>query len=164
MPVVLRGSRGPKAKYWPAIDFDTGLPITVDYDKPWVQSIKGGVQFIAAGGLIRGPGTGTSDSIPAWLSNGEFVVNAAAVRRLGTGFLNALNGFALGGLVSGPRVGFAAGGLVSSTSSSGQPVHLHLGTHSFALSGASNVVSSLVVEANRQQMRSAGTKPSWYGR
>jgi hypothetical protein len=43
-------------------------------------------------------------------------------------------------------------------------VHLHLGTHSFALSGASNIVSSLVVEANRQQMRSAGTKPSWYGR
>jgi hypothetical protein len=32
----------------------------------------------AAGGWISGPGTGTSDSIPRWLSNGEFVVNAAA--------------------------------------------------------------------------------------
>lgn len=30
----------------------------------------------AIGGWIRGPGTGTSDSIPAMLSNGEFVVNA----------------------------------------------------------------------------------------
>ncbi|HEY1245867.1 MAG TPA: hypothetical protein VGF29_13665, partial [Hyphomicrobiaceae bacterium] len=32
------------------------------------------------GGMVRGPGTGTSDSIPAWLSNGEYVVNAAATR------------------------------------------------------------------------------------
>lgn len=30
----------------------------------------------AIGGLVRGPGTPTSDSIPAWLSTGEFVVNA----------------------------------------------------------------------------------------
>ena len=35
--------------------------------------------FLAAdGGYISGPGTGRSDSIPARLSNGEFVVNAAA--------------------------------------------------------------------------------------
>jgi hypothetical protein len=37
----------------------------------------------AGGGLIRGPGTGTSDSIPARLSNGEYVVRAAVVRRPG---------------------------------------------------------------------------------
>ncbi|MDP9012846.1 MAG: phage tail tape measure protein [Pseudomonadota bacterium] len=34
--------------------------------------------YSAAGGEIRGPGTATSDSIPAMLSNGEFVINAAA--------------------------------------------------------------------------------------
>jgi len=34
----------------------------------------------ASGGQVRGPGTGTSDSIPAWLSNGEYVINAAATR------------------------------------------------------------------------------------
>lgn len=34
----------------------------------------------ASGGKIRGAGTGTSDSIPAMLSNGEFVTNAAATR------------------------------------------------------------------------------------
>jgi hypothetical protein len=33
---------------------------------------------MATGGLIRGPGTGTSDSIMARLSNGEYVVNAKA--------------------------------------------------------------------------------------
>lgn len=36
----------------------------------------------ADGGRITGPGTATSDSIPAWLSNGEGVVNAAAMRSL----------------------------------------------------------------------------------
>lgn len=34
----------------------------------------------ATGGKVAGPGTGTSDSIPAMLSNGEFVMTAAATR------------------------------------------------------------------------------------
>jgi len=37
-------------------------------------------QFAADGGMIRGPGTGTSDSIPGWLSDGEFVLTERAVR------------------------------------------------------------------------------------
>lgn len=45
----------------------------------------------ATGGYISGEGTSTSDSIPAMLSNGEFVVKASAVRKYGTGFLNAVN-------------------------------------------------------------------------
>ena len=45
----------------------------------------------AAGGYISGPGTGTSDSIPSMLSNGEYVVNAAAVRKIGVPTLNAIN-------------------------------------------------------------------------
>ncbi|MFJ6783740.1 hypothetical protein [Streptomyces yangpuensis] len=45
----------------------------------------------ARGGIIRGPGTSTSDSIPAMLSNGEYVLRAAAVGRLGLGTLDALN-------------------------------------------------------------------------
>lgn len=49
----------------------------------------------ATGGRISGPGTGTSDSIPAWLSNGEHVIRAASVNRLdrtvGPNFLNVLN-------------------------------------------------------------------------
>nr|DAZ15034.1 MAG TPA: Tail tape measure [Caudoviricetes sp.] len=57
----------------------------------------------AQGGFIAGPGTGTSDSIPAMLSNGEYVVRAAAVRKIGVPTLNALNRgrthFAEGGYV-----------------------------------------------------------------
>tara|TARA_R100001015_G_C4607108_1_gene162205 strand:- start:222 stop:1424 length:1203 start_codon:yes stop_codon:yes gene_type:complete len=41
-------------------------------------------KFLAAeGGFVSGPGTETSDSIPARLSDGEFVVKASAVRGLG---------------------------------------------------------------------------------
>lgn len=45
----------------------------------------------ATGGYVAGPGTGTSDSIPAMLSNGEYVINASAVRRIGVWNLDALN-------------------------------------------------------------------------
>jgi TP901 family phage tail tape measure protein len=57
----------------------------------------------ASGGYISGPGTGTSDSIPAWLSNGEYVIKAAAVSKYGVGFLEKVNRmrFADGGFVGG---------------------------------------------------------------
>ena len=42
-------------------------------------------RMVAEGGEIVGPGTSTSDSIPALLSDGEFVMNAKAVRGLGGG-------------------------------------------------------------------------------
>lgn len=49
----------------------------------------------ATGGRISGPGTGTSDSIPMWLSNGEHVIMAASASKLdrtvGPNFLNVLN-------------------------------------------------------------------------
>lgn len=48
------------------------------------------IPLLATGGLIKGLGTGTSDSILARVSNGEFVVNAAATRR-NLGQLQALN-------------------------------------------------------------------------
>lgn len=55
----------------------------------------------ASGGPIFGPGTSTSDSIPALLSNGEYVVKAAAVNKYGMGFFHNLNAmrFANGGAV-----------------------------------------------------------------
>jgi hypothetical protein len=45
----------------------------------------------ARGGLIVGGGTDTSDSIPAMVSNHEFMVNAAAVRRVGVETLHRIN-------------------------------------------------------------------------
>lgn len=57
--------------------------------------------MFATGGHVTGPGSGTSDSIPAWLSNGEYVINAAAVQRYGKGTFDQLNAqkFATGGHV-----------------------------------------------------------------
>lgn len=60
----------------------------------------------ATGGRISGPGTGTSDSIPAWLSNGEAVLKASSLRKLdakyGRGFFNTLN--ATGDVPAGSRI------------------------------------------------------------
>jgi TP901 family phage tail tape measure protein len=60
----------------------------------------------ASGGYISGPGTATSDSIPAMLSDGEYVIKAAAVNKFGKGFLDAINagrlpGFKMGGSIGG---------------------------------------------------------------
>lgn len=67
----------------------------------------------ATGGSVAGPGTGTSDSIPAMLSNGEYVLNAQAVDRLGVPFLNGLN--------TGRLRGFASGGIVGSGGAYNRP-------------------------------------------
>lgn len=59
----------------------------------------------AGGGPVFGPGTGTSDSILASLSNGEFVIPADAVRKWGVGhfeqYRKVAPRFAEGGLVGG---------------------------------------------------------------
>lgn len=71
---------------------------------------NGQSQFYAEGGHVSGPGTATSDSIPAWLSDGEFVQPTHVVDHYGVGFMEALRhkqipkdmfpGFARGGRVS----------------------------------------------------------------
>jgi hypothetical protein len=54
-------------------------------DKFYANPIPGITSLAAGGGEIIGPGTGTSDSIPARLSDGEFVMTAQAVRNAGNG-------------------------------------------------------------------------------
>ena len=44
-----------------------------------------GIASMMQGGEVTGPGTGTSDSVPARLSDGEFVITAKAVRGAGGG-------------------------------------------------------------------------------
>jgi TP901 family phage tail tape measure protein len=74
--------------------------ITIDVT---TKGAKNGQPY-ATGGFVSGPGTGTSDSIPAMLSNGEYVLRAAAVKKIGLDNLNKLNKadamkFANGGMV-----------------------------------------------------------------
>jgi hypothetical protein len=77
-----------------------------------VMALLGGIKKFAAGGYVTGPGTSTSDSIPARLSAGEYVVRAAAVQRVGVAFLDAINGLRTPPAWDGQRLAFAAGGLV----------------------------------------------------
>jgi hypothetical protein len=64
---------------------------------------------VATGGYITGPGTATSDSIPAMLSNGEYVVQASSVGKYGVAMLNSINNGTFG-----PR--YATGGIVKNYS------------------------------------------------
>ena len=66
-------------------------------------------QYYGAGGLSR------SDTVPAMLTPGEFVVNRSAVSKFGTGFFAALNNLSVPAQALAQRVqGFASGGLVPS--------------------------------------------------
>lgn len=72
----------------------------------------GMVQQFSNGGAVWGAGTATSDSIPAMLSNGEFVINAASTRRH-RALLEAINKnrYASGGVVGvAPQVAALGGG------------------------------------------------------
>lgn len=79
-------------------------------------SAIGGIGGMATGGFIQGPGTSTSDSIPAMLSDGEYVIKADSVRKYGTNFLNAVNEGKFGKIKS-KVLGFAQGGEIGTMSS-----------------------------------------------
>ena len=81
---------------------------TISTVKQAQQTIEN-VPAYAVGGLVQGAGTATSDSIPARLSNGEFVVNADATKRH-LPELVRLNG---GWGNTSPSAMFANGGVVS---------------------------------------------------
>lgn len=57
--------------------------ISVSYQGAYGEYVNKKRGGNAAGGAITGPGTGTSDSIPSWLSNGEHVWTAAEVKAAG---------------------------------------------------------------------------------
>jgi hypothetical protein len=137
------------------------------------QAALGGASVVTAagGGLLRGPGTSTSDSIPLWGSTGEYMVQAKAVRRVGIGFMHAINNmkvprFALGGLIEAPRLApamaplrLAAGGPVTGR---GTPLTLVLDGRRFeGLTAPEHVADSLKSHAISRQVASTGRKPSW---
>lgn len=67
----------------------------------------------ATGGYVSGPGSATSDSINARLSNGEYVIKAAAVNKYGIGFFDRLNQMQTPHYASGGAVTPASTGMVS---------------------------------------------------
>lgn len=82
----------------------------------------------ATGGYVSGPGTGTSDSIPARLSNGESVMNARSTAMFGP-LLSSLNqaggGVAFNPAASGQREGYEF--LAAAVAAGMKSVNLHVG-------------------------------------
>ncbi|MGR9252747.1 hypothetical protein [Rhizobium leguminosarum] len=134
----------------------------------------------AGGGRVSGPGTSTSDSIPARLSVGEFVIRASAVGKYGAELFAMLNRgllpvdfldrlkFAAGGAVSAltggmgmPRLipAFADGGPVAA--SGGRPINLNFDGQTFQMIAPEDVADRLAKHQGRQGLRKAGKKPSW---
>lgn len=119
----------------------------------------------AGGGPVVGAGTGTSDSILTRLSNGEFVMRAAAVQKWGTDFLHSLNrgrlpGFADGGLVGAAR-GFGTGNAAAAGGPS-RTLNLTIGEEVFeGLLAPDTVADKLVRFATTRNVRRAAVKPSW---
>ncbi len=66
------------------IDYNELYP-TYAQPQTAINMADGGVANLMDGGAANGPGTGTSDSIPARLSDGEFVMTSDAVRGMGDG-------------------------------------------------------------------------------
>jgi hypothetical protein len=139
----------------------------------------GGAGGFAGGGYVSGAGSSTSDSILARLSNGEFVIRAAAVDHFGADFFRALNAlrtpkFSMGGLVDGLNAslirnfslpGFAMGGLVNAQAQAASaglhPVTINFGGHKITgLLAPADVVTQLRRAAINEQILSAGRKPT----
>jgi hypothetical protein len=72
--------------------FDSVDRRSVAPDLNGAASGTGRMGSYATGGRVSGPGTTTSDEVPAWLSNDEYVLTAAAAQKIGYGTLDRLNG------------------------------------------------------------------------
>jgi hypothetical protein len=138
-----------------------------------LRDILDQIQGKAQGGLLGGRGTGTSDSNLAWVSRGEHIMPASAVRqpgvlaflealrRSGGNLRNVMDGmgrFALGGMVRAPLSvpAFAGGGMHNVTIAfPGLP-------DITGLRASSGVVDELRKAAAMAQVRSGGRKPSRY--
>lgn len=135
-----------------ATDLSSKFIITPTITLGDVSSTNGGVApatppAFATGGKVAGPGTGTSDSILARLSNGEYVLRAAAVRQYGTALLDRMNGLHM--------PAFADGGVVETVAGM-SPQFPNLGR--MVLESGGQEVSVFVEQTQAPNMRRLATK------
>jgi hypothetical protein len=147
--------------WWDSIQSIFNNPIKVNFNTGGV----GTPSPFAGGGHVRGPGSTTSDSIMAWLSDFEYVINARAVRHYGADLFSALNAmalpkdfmnrFAMGGLARSAGNRLASGGQVSS----GNSVTLKIDRHTFNMTAGDDTVAAIKRFAVAAQISSTGRKP-----
>ncbi len=155
--------------WWQAIQSVFSNPIQVQFQSN--SFLSGQPTSLAGGGMVRGPGSSTSDSILAWLSNREYVVNARATSFYGPELFAALNAmrlprdfisrFSMGGLARAISANkFAAGGAVS-TAGSNRSLTLVLDQKSFSVTGSKGTIDDLEREASLRGLAMIGKAPSW---
>lgn len=136
------------------------------------EAVEGStMEGFASGGYIRGRGTSTSDSILARLSNGEYVMRAAAVRKFGPSFFAALNSlrlpqFATGGLAGAmamPSMNLTPSFELPGSGPALRPLAVTIGGQTFDMMAPEDTAQSLMRFATVKQIRSNGRKPSWHG-
>lgn len=71
--------------------FGKGTGDTLGLGQSFIGRLFSDIFGFASGGHISGPGGPTSDSIPAYLSAGEYVIRASSVNKLGVGTLDYMN-------------------------------------------------------------------------
>jgi len=115
-------------------------------------------QTRASGGPIYGPGTSTSDSIPAMLSNGEYVIQSSAVRQYGVGFFDQLNQMKTPQFFNsgGPAVQQSGGGIVSLSPEDRALLRNVGGSGNIVLYADSRELARSVNDGNRQIVASGG--------
>jgi len=107
------------------------------------------LQKRAGGGVVRGRGGSRSDSNLVAVSNGEYVVRAAAVQKFGTSFMDMIN--------AGRMPAFADGGSVAL-----QPINLTLpGVGQFEMAAKTDVSQNLIKAMRAAGRRTPGNSPSW---
>lgn len=116
----------------------------------------------ATGGILRGPGTGTSDSILARLSNGEGVINARAVRHYGPSLVHQINRLQLPAYATGGVLDMSGMGIPDIPTPSPEllaraagPNFPDLGSVNFNLPGGESVTAYMPSNEARRMQRLA---------
>lgn len=145
------------------------VPVTyVVPDKPDMDRVggalsPGAIPALAGGGRVRGPGTGTSDDVLLWGSNGEFMMRNRAVQHYGPGFMERLNRMQIPRFAEGGSIGrqsltpavpvmpsaMAAGNV----SAPGTPLHLTLGGDTYTVYGEGGDIEALARAARAQKLK-----------
>jgi len=110
----------------------------------------------AVGGRVSGRGSGTSDSIPAMLSNGEYVIKASSAASLGTNTLDYMNqrgkmpGFAMGGQIGPAFTAPSAPSANVSGSGSGAVYNINV-TVNGTNAGADEIANKVFAKARQRE-------------
>ena len=102
------------------------------------------------GGPVFGPGSSTSDSIPAMLSNGEYVINARSTAKY-RGLIEAINAGSLGA----GSVGMAGGGMAAAGADAGRGLAAGITGSASLVTAAARAMASAVASGVRQELQIA---------